>query len=438
MTEITPAKPAAKVESQRLMSLDALRGFDMFWILGADSLVYALNRLGHCAPTRFLEMELSHCDWQGMHFYDLIFPLFVFIMGVSTVFSLTRIIQQEGRGAAVRRVVRRSVLLFIIALLYSGGFSHPWPDLRLMGVLNRIALCYFFGGLMFIFLPVRALVGAAAALLIGYWAMMKYVPIHDIHMEQTALASLADQEGNPHLAVQFSAIDAFTNNPSAVKDSPVMAAARQMYFSTTNMVKGKFDMGYNVANHFDFVHLPGRHYDVFWDPEGILSTLPAIVTGLFGIFAGLFLMEKSVPDERKVFWLVTLGVAGVIFGFLWGAEFPVIKKIWTSSFVLVAGGYSAMLLGVFYWIVDMKKWQLWCRPFVWVGMNPITLYLVSNLMGGEGYHKLAARFAGGPVLDYLNTHVARGFGDVVVSLVGIFLFFWLANFLYRRKIFLRL
>lgn len=139
MAEIIPEKSGAKME--RLMSLDALRGFDMFWILGADSLVYALNRLGHCGPTRFLETELSHCDWQGVHFYDLIFPLFVFIMGVSTVFSLTRIIQEEGRGAAVMRVVRRSVLLFIIALLYSGGFSHPWPDLRLMGVLNRIALC---------------------------------------------------------------------------------------------------------------------------------------------------------------------------------------------------------------------------------------------------------------------------------------------------------
>jgi predicted acyltransferase len=438
MADTTSEKTGAKVESQRLVSLDALRGFDMFWILGADSLVYALNRLGHCGPTRFLEMELSHCDWQGIHFYDLIFPLFVFIMGVSTVFSLTRIIQQEGRGAAVKRVVRRSVILFIIALLYSGGFTHDWPDLRLMGVLNRIALCYLFGGLMYIFLPVRALVAAAAALLIGYWAMMKYIPIRDIQMEQNALAQLAGQMGKPQLAGQFRAIDQFTNNPTAVPGSSIMAAARQMYFSTTNMVKGKFDEGYNVSNDFDFEHLRGRLYNVFWDPEGILSTIPAIATGLFGIFAGLFLREKSVPDERKVFWLIALGIAGVIFGFLWGTEFPVIKKIWTSSYVLVAGGYSAILLGVFYWIVDVKKWQLWCRPFVWIGMNPISLYLVSNLLGGEGYHKLALRFAGGPVLDYLNTHVAQGFGDVVVSLVGVFLFFWLANFLYRRKIFIRL
>lgn len=446
MAETVAQKPEARTESlktgaveiQRLVSLDALRGFDMFWILGADALVVALNKLGHCAPTRFLATELSHCEWQGMHFYDLIFPLFVFIMGVSTVFSLTKIIQREGRGAAVKRIVRRSVLLFVLAIIYSGGFYYPWPDLRLMGVLNRIAICYFFGGLMFCFLPPRVLVAAAAALLLGYWALMKYEPIRDIHLEPAALAALAQQEHKPQLANEFLKINDYTNNPSAVKNSPVMIAARQMYLSTTNMVKGKYEMGYNVCNDFDFEHLPGRLYNSFCDPEGLLSTIPAIATGLFGILAGLFLLNKSVPDERKVFWLIAMGIAGVIMGFVWGTQFPVVKKIWTSSYVLVAGGYSSMLLGAFYWIVDVKKWQLWCRPFVWVGMNPITLYMVSSLTGGEGYRKIAARLAGGPVLDYLNTHVAQGFGDVVVALVAIGLFIWLANFMYRRKIFLRL
>jgi predicted acyltransferase len=446
MAEIVTPKAGVRAESsptgagqtQRLMSLDALRGFDMFWILGADALVVALNKLGHCAPTQFLATQLSHCDWQGVHFYDLIFPLFVFIMGVSTVFSLTRIIEKEGRGAALKRIVRRSVLLYVLALIYSGGFTYPWPDLRLMGVLNRIALCYFFGGILFCFLPPRALAGVTLALLLGYWGLMKYVPIRDIRMQPDALATLAAQQGKFQLAAQFRAINDYTNNPSAVKDDPAMIAARQMYFSTTKRVKGKYDMGYNVCNDFDFEHLPGRLYNSFWDPEGLLSTIPAIATGLLGIFAGLFLMNKAVPDERKVFWLLFMGIAGVILGFFWGMQFPVVKKIWTSSYVLVAGGYSALLLGAFYWIVDVKKWQLWCRPFVWVGMNPITLYMVSNLTGGEGYRKMAARLAGGPVLDYLNTHLAQGFGDVVVSLVSIGLFFWLAGWMYRRKIFLRL
>src|SRR6202012_5451767 len=163
---------AAAPASPRLMSLDALRGFDMFWILGADSLVYALHEMSPNGLTNFFATQLDHAPWQGFHFYDLIFPMFVFMMGVSTVFSLTKIIATEGRAAAVHRVLRRGILLFIIGLIYSGGFTNPWPDMRLMGVLNRIALAYTFGGLLFIFFRTRALVAIAATLLLGYWALL--------------------------------------------------------------------------------------------------------------------------------------------------------------------------------------------------------------------------------------------------------------------------
>src|SRR5882762_5144723 len=122
--------------AQRLMSVDALRGFDMFWIIGADSLVYALHRLSPSKPTTFLADQLEHADWQGFRFYDLIFPLFVFLVGVSIVFSLSKTIDQAGRHDAVKRVIRRGVLLLVIGILYSGGFSNPWPNMRLLGVLN--------------------------------------------------------------------------------------------------------------------------------------------------------------------------------------------------------------------------------------------------------------------------------------------------------------
>ena len=137
-------------------------------------------------------------------------------------------------------------------------------------------------------------------------------------------------------------------------------------------------------------------------------------------------------------YLLSFGAGGVLLGFLWGLEFPVIKKLWTSSYVLVAGGYSTMLLGAFYWIVDVKQWRTWCQPFVWIGMNPITLYLASNFMGGLGFMKLARRLAGGPVKEFFDAYVAAGFGSVVIAAVGVLLFLWFANFLYRRKIFLRL
>lgn len=436
---MNPAPVAAAPEPQRLMSLDMLRGFDMFWILGADAFVYALNRLSQTAPTRFLATQLDHAEWEGFHFYDLIFPLFVFIMGVSTVYSLTKIIAREGRAAAVKRVVLRGVLLFVIGILYSGGFTNPWPDLRLMGVLNRIALCYLAGGLLFCWCRPRVLVGLAVALLLGYWALLRCVPIRDIQLEKTHLAERAGQAGDTALAAEFRAAGGSSSvNPSAIPNSPVWAATEKMFTATTNRVTGRYDMGLNVANHFDFEYLPARKYDLFWDPEGLLSTLPAIVTGLLGIFAGLFIRHPGFNDQQKVRGLLIAGAVSVVLGFLWGTQFPVIKKIWTSSYVLVAGGYSALLLGTFYWIVDVKKWQAWGRPFLWIGMNPITLYLASNLMGGGGFLKLANRFAGGSVRQFLNAHVATGCGDLVVCVIGISLFVWFARFLYHRKIFLRL
>ena len=397
---------------QRLMSLDALRGFDMFWILGADSFVYALNELGRNAPTQFLAAQLDHAEWEGFRCYDLIFPLFVFMMGVSTVFSLTKIIETDGRAAAVNRVLRRGVLLYVVALVYSGGFTNPWPDMRLVGVLNRIALCYTAGGLLFICCRTRTLVAVAVALLVGYWALLSFVPFPDVRPVPGGLAVITKEAG--------------------------FKSVSQLNMASTNLLRGSYIQGVNLVNYFDQKYLPGRKYDGTYDPEGLLSNLPAIVSGLLGIFAGLLLQNKSVPDRKKVVWLLGAGVAGVALGFLWGLEFPVIKKLWTSSYVLVAGGYSAMLLGAFYWIVDVKQWRTWCLPFVWIGMNPITLYLASNFMGGLGFTKLARRLAGGPVKSFLDTHIAIGCGELVISAVGVLLFVWFAHFLYRRKIFVRL
>jgi predicted acyltransferase len=400
--------PAA--DNQRLTSLDALRGFDMFWILGADSLVYALHGMDKNPVTNFFYTQLSHAEWAGFHFYDLIFPMFVFIMGVSTVFSLTKIIEREGRAAAVTRVLKRGVLLFIIALIYSGGFTNPWPDMRLMGVLNRIALCYTFGGLLFIFCNTRVMIAAAVALLLGYWALLALVPFPDVRPIPGGDAPISLKTG--------------------FKD------VSQLNMASTNIIHGSYVQGVNLTDYLDQKYLPARKYDGTYDPEGLLSTLGAFATGLLGIFAGLFLRNKSVPDMQKVFCLIGAGAASAALGWLWGVEMPVIKKIWTSSYVLVAGGYSAMLLGLFYWIIDVQQKTTWCRPFVWVGMNPITLYLTANFLGG--YEKLAVRLAGGPVKSFFDVHVAQGFGELVIAIVGVVLFVGLARFLYQRKIFLRL
>jgi len=409
---VTTTQPTASAPVERLVSLDALRGFDMFWILGADSLVYALHQMAKNPVTQFFAEQLDHAEWAGFHFYDLIFPLFVFIMGVSTVFSLGKILAREGRAAAVQRVVKRGVLLFVIGLIYSGGFTNPWPDMRLMGVLNRIALCYTFGGLAFIFCRPRMLAGIAAALLLGYWAMLALAPFPDVRPTPGGDAVITKEAGIKNVS--------------------------QLNLASTNLLRGSYIQGVNFTDYLDQKYLPGRKYDGTYDPEGLLSTLPAFVTGLLGIFAGLLLQNKALPDLKKVAWLLGAGAASAALGWLWSLEMPVIKKIWTSSYVLVAGGYSAMLLGTFYWIVDVKKWQSWCRPFIWIGMNPITLYLTSNFLGGLGFHKLALRLAGGPVKQFFDAHLVVGSGELVISLVGVLLFVWFARFLHQRKIFLRL
>jgi predicted acyltransferase len=403
--------------SQRLMSLDALRGFDMFWIAAAEPLVAALAKLAHAdehskgfSPIGLIANQLEHAEWEGFHFEDLIFPLFVFMAGISIVFSLRKIMEREGRAAAVGRVLRRGILLYLLGVFCYGGFSTPWPHIRLLGVLQRIALCYLFAGLIYCSCNLRTMIALAVAILLGYWALVALVPIRNIRLDKEALAQLAAKRGVPN-------------------------DAEALFQSTTERVKGRYEPGLNLPNHIDFEYLPGYKWDTYYDPEGYLSTLPAIVTCLFGIFAATLLLDSSRNDQQKVIFLLAGGLILAALGWAWGTQFPVIKKIWTSSYVLVAGGYSAVLLAIFYLVVDIWKFQKWCQPFVWMGMNSITIYLFDNIFGGFG--KLAERFVGGDIQAWLERRLS-GSGDLLAALVEMAFAFWFMHFLYRRKIFLRL
>jgi predicted acyltransferase len=382
-------------EQRRLLSLDALRGFDMFWIVGAEGIVHALGKISGGGVIGFLGRQLTHKDWDGFAFYDLIFPLFVFIVGVSIVLSLGRARDKHGVRGALRRIVTRGVLLYVVGVLCYGGISRGFDHVRLLGVLQRIAICYTVTAVLFCTLRTRGLIAVCGALLVGYWALMTFVPIRDVTVSGT--------------------------------DAAAMTA---LYDQTTTHVSGSFAPGHNLANHIDFLYLPGRRWDGAYDPEGLLSTLPAIATCLLGVFAGLLLARQDVEARRKVRLLLMAGAVSVALGFLWGLQFPVVKKIWTSSFVLVAGGYSALLLAAFYQVIEVQGRQRWATPFVWIGMNPITIYLAHNVINFEA---LAARFVGGPVSAALGAY-----GDLLVTLVALAMSIALVRFMYQRKLFLRL
>ncbi len=402
--------PVAPVTTSRLVSLDALRGFDMFWILGADALVHVLARTWDTALFRGLAAQMQHRDWAGLRFYDLIFPLFAFIVGTSAVFSLSRILAEQGRAEAVKRILFRATLLFLLGIFHQGGLTTPWPGVRIAGVLQTMAVGYAGAGLLFCFFRPRMLAIVGAAILLGYGAVLAFVPIRDIQLEKTAIPV--------RLGVA----------------KPTLEQVRVAYEATTATVTGRYEPGLNVANHVDFNFLPGRRYDVYYDPEGLLNMISAIATCLMGMGAGLWLRRTDRSERQKTTGLIAAGVVALAVGFLGGQYLPIVKKIWSPTFVLVAGGWSLLLLATFYHLVDVRGWRRWCVPFVWIGMNPITLYLLNPLLS---YSRVSQRLFGGSVKAWFDETFKPGVGVVVIAAGALAAMLLLARFLYSRKIFLR-
>ncbi|MGI8965263.1 MAG: DUF5009 domain-containing protein, partial [Limisphaerales bacterium] len=186
-----------------------------------------------------------------------------------------------------------------------------------------------------------------------------------------------------------------------------------------------YEQGRNLAFYLDQRFLPGQKF------EGtLLSTLAAVANCLLGIFAGLLLKNRNVVEQKKVFYLMGSGAASLLIGLLWSFQFPIIKLLWTSTYVLVACGWSAILLGIFYQIIEIWKFQKWAQPFIWIGMNAITVYLAASILN---FRKISLRFVGGDIKNFLGIY-----DDFVAAIVTLLLVFWFAHFLYRRRIFLRL
>jgi predicted acyltransferase len=372
----TPSKTQPKQE--RLLSLDALRGFDMLWIVGGDSLVVTLAALTGWPCMQWAAGQMDHVEWHGFHFFDMIFPLFLFIAGVSLPFSFARRKQcGDSMGKIYRHIFTRLFLLILLGAIYNGLLQFDFAHQRYASVLARIGLGWALAAIIMLNTRVRGQVMWFASILLAYWAAMKLIPVPGYS------AGVLTQEGS-------------------------------------------------LAGYLDRMLVPGRLYLGNHDPEGIVSTIPAIATALMGVLTGQFLMNpqsKYTPFQKGLFMLAA-GLVSLTLGNIWGTVFPVNKNLWTSSFVLVAGGWSLVLLSVFYIVIDVWGFKKWAFPFVVIGLNSITGYMLNS--GIISFGHMSKYFFGG--FSRLFSAAAEPF----VIAAGAVLCMWLVLYiLYRKKIFLK-
>lgn len=374
-----------KPETERLQSLDALRGFDMFWIISGEYIVHALSKATNAPVFNWMSAQLLHTPWNGFTFYDMIFPLFIFIAGVSMPFSYGKKLSVEAttnkqaRRKIYTGLIRRTVLLILLGMVVNGLLKwQGYEQTRIASVLGRIALSCFFAALIYLNAGRRAQIAWAIFLLVGYWVAMMLIPV-------------------PHFGA------------------------------------GVLTPEGNLEAYIDRLLLPGKLYRASYDPEGILSTIPAIVTALLGVFTGEFLRDKSnrFSAARKGMLLAISGVILLGLGLLWNLSFPINKNMWTSSFVLYAGGWSVLFFALFYLVIDVAGFRKWSTPFVWIGVNSILIYMAAH---GLINFEATANFLSGGLLKFAPPLWQAVWLAVGVALVQLALLY----FLYKKKLFLKL
>jgi predicted acyltransferase len=361
-------------EKKRIVSIDALRGFDMFWIIGGDMIFRSLFTLVGTGWAGTLSGQLEHCAWHGFHFYDLIFPLFLFIMGVSMPFSFSKRLERgDSHREMTVHIIQRGLILILLGLMYNGLLELDFADMRYAGVLQRIGITYIIAA--FILLrwkrpKIHLIIGGAILLL--YWAVMA-IPVPG------SVSSVLTPQGN-------------------------------------------------LASYIDRFLLPGRFCCFqFGDNEGILSTFPAVVNVLMGILAGQ-LLKSAGSNLKKVLTLAFSGIGCIAAALVWNIVFPINKLIWTSSYVLYSGGWSLLLLALFFWIIDVRGFTKWAFLFIVIGMNPITIYLAQNIIYFQG---IANYFTGGLV-------ELTGSFKPLLQEISVFATKWLfLYFLFRQRLFLK-
>lgn len=381
------------MKPDRLLSLDALRGFDMFFIMGGAGLLAALAQWFPCGLTEAVAEQMEHVEWHGLRHHDTIFPLFLFIAGITFPFSLEG---QKAQGRTSwqihRKVILRGLMLVFLGVVYNGLLDFDFQNLRIASVLGRIGLAWMFAALIFMHSGWKSRIGVTAALLIGYWLVAGFIPAPD-----------------------GGGADIFTAEGS-------------------------------IVGYVDRLLLPGRVYYGNIDPEGILGVVPAIGTALLGMFTGEWVKAPAGHEKKssasgempngkpsngrcKVLGMILAGVLMIAVGLLWNEVFPINKKMWTSSFVLVVAGYSELMFALFYYIIDVLGWRRWTLFFTVIGMNSITIYLAQRFIR---FSYTSEKLFGGVV--NLMPENAQAFFTQAAYIAVCWLFLW---FLYRKRVFLK-
>jgi len=365
-------------KSNRLQSIDALRGFDMLWIMGFPGIIFVLANITGAGWLADFGKQMHHVEWEGFHLMDLVFPLFLFIAGISFPFSVAK---RRANGQTNKQIYKhiftRAILLFLLGLIYNGLFLFD-GNLRVASVLARIGFAWMFAAIIF------------------------------INTERISIRLI----WSFGLLIFYSLIFALVPAPDAPAGTDIFSAQG------------------NFIAWFDRMFLPGRLYDGIFDPEGILGIIPAVPNALFGMMTGTFLLsERKYSPENKSLYMMIAGALFIVAAVLFNPVIPIIKKMWTPTFVFVTVGIGLILLSFFYWIIDVKNCRKWAFPFRVIGLNSITIYLGQNIIDFGFIRDFF--FAG------IAARCSKGIGDLILSCAYVFVCWIFLWFLYKKKVFLK-
>lgn len=363
--------------TERLKSLDVLRGFDMLWIIGGGSLIISLAKSTQWGWLQVLAQQMEHVQWQGFHCEDLIFPLFMFISGVAIPYAITsKVDNGVSKNILLGKVIKRGVILVLLGILYNGALEKGFVNMRVASVLAQIGLGYLFAAVINLY---TTTIRAKIFWLVGILAGIAYL---------------------------------------------------QLAFPVPGYGPGLLDAEGGVNAWLDQLLLPGRLHGKTYDPEGLLCTVSAVSVTLMGSIAGCILRGNRFKPGRKALILAVAGFTLVLIAVMLSPVYPIIKKAWTVPFNLLTAGISSMLLSLFYFTIDVRPQknkivQNKLLFFKVIGMNSITIYLAARIIN---FGQLSKFFTG---------WLAIPFGDWIVVVGAIALEWLLLYYLYKKKIFLK-